>query len=91
MSLYVKGNPENGTPSSLQGTSSPNPVSQKGLSAESSSSSSCTPHHSTTTVSAGGWFIDKTGKRDQENILIDLCEEDESAKSAVSVRLLITS
>ncbi|KAF7686790.1 nuclear valosin-containing protein-like isoform X1 [Silurus meridionalis] len=73
MSLYCKGNPENGAALMEQSTSSPNPASQKGSSAEGSSRS--TPHQSTTTVSAGGWFIDKTGRKDQENILIDLCEE----------------
>ncbi|XP_026798923.3 nuclear valosin-containing protein-like isoform X2 [Pangasianodon hypophthalmus] len=82
MSLYCKGNPENGTRSKEQGTSSPNPASQKGSSAE-GSSSSCTPHPSTTAVSAGGWFIDKTGRKDQENILIDLCDE-EAASPAVN-------
>ncbi|XP_060772841.1 nuclear valosin-containing protein-like isoform X2 [Neoarius graeffei] len=59
MSLYGKGNPENGSSSREQG-----------------SSSSCTPHCSTTTVSVSGWFIDKAGKKDQENILIDLCKEE---------------
>ncbi|MCI4394939.1 hypothetical protein PGIGA_G00174680 [Pangasianodon gigas] len=82
MSLYCKGNPENGARSKEQGTSSPNAASQKGSSAE-GSSSSCTPHPSTTTVSAGGWFIDKTGRKDQENILIDLCDE-EAASPAVN-------
>ncbi|MCJ8749145.1 hypothetical protein PDJAM_G00172950, partial [Pangasius djambal] len=82
MSLYCKGNPENGTRSKEQGTSSPNPASQKGSSAEGSSSSR-TPHRSTTTGSAGGWFIDKTGRKDQENILIDLCDE-EAASPAVN-------
>ncbi|XP_058241131.1 nuclear valosin-containing protein-like isoform X2 [Hemibagrus wyckioides] len=86
MSLYCKGNPDIGASLREQGSSSPNPASQKGSSAE-GSSSSCTPHRSTTTttttVSAGGWFIDKTGRKDQENILIDLCEE-ESASPAVT-------
>ncbi|KAF5898761.1 nuclear valosin-containing protein-like isoform X1, partial [Clarias magur] len=86
MSLYSKGNPNNGVSSREQGSSSPNPASQKGSSAEGSSSSR-TPHRSTTTttVSAGGWFIDKKGskgQKDQESILIDLCEE--SASPAVN-------
>ncbi|KAM9449476.1 nuclear valosin-containing protein-like isoform 2-T2 [Clarias gariepinus] len=84
MSLYSKGNPNNGVTSREQGSSSPNPASQKGSSAE-GSSSSCTPQRSTTTVSAGGWFIDKKGskgRKDQESILIDLCEE--SASPAVN-------
>ncbi|KAK3507355.1 hypothetical protein QTP70_014824 [Hemibagrus guttatus] len=86
MSLYCKGNPEIGTSLREQGSSSPNPASQKGSSAEGSNSSR-TPHRATTTttttVSAGGWFIDKTGRKDQENVLIDLCEE-ESASPAVT-------
>ncbi|XP_053475689.1 nuclear valosin-containing protein-like [Ictalurus furcatus] len=80
MSLYCKGNPKNGTPSREQDAGSPNPACQKGSSAE-GSGSSCTLYHSTTTVSSGGWFIDKTGRKDRENMLIDLCEE--SASPAV--------
>uniref|UniRef100_A0AAR2J4J7 AAA+ ATPase domain-containing protein n=1 Tax=Pygocentrus nattereri TaxID=42514 RepID=A0AAR2J4J7_PYGNA len=80
MSLYRKGNPENGTPSKEQSTSSPNPASQRGSSAAASSS----PHRSTTAVSAGGWFIDKAGNGNQKNIMIDLCEE-EPASPAVNV------
>uniref|UniRef100_A0AAR2KXZ9 AAA+ ATPase domain-containing protein n=1 Tax=Pygocentrus nattereri TaxID=42514 RepID=A0AAR2KXZ9_PYGNA len=83
MSLYRKGNPENGTPSKEQSTSSPNPASQRGSSAAASSS----PHRSTTAVSAGGWFIDKAGNGNQKNIMIDLCEE-EPASPAVNVRLI---
>ncbi|XP_036439248.1 nuclear valosin-containing protein-like isoform X2 [Colossoma macropomum] len=83
MSLYRKGNPENGTPSKEQSTSSPNPASQKGSSAAGAGGSS-TPHRSATAVSAGGWFIDKAGNKNQENIMIDLCEEEPagSAKEA---------
>ncbi|GAA6091698.1 nuclear valosin-containing protein-like [Tachysurus ichikawai] len=77
MSLYCKGNPENRAGQKEQGNSSPNPA-KKGSAAE-GSSSSCTSNP-TTTVSAGGWFIDKTGRKDQENILIDLSAE--SASSA---------
>ncbi|XP_072526569.1 nuclear valosin-containing protein-like isoform X1 [Salminus brasiliensis] len=79
MSLYRKGIPENGTPSEEKSTDSPNPTSQ----GDSSVAASSTPHHSTTVVAAGGWFIDKTGSKDRENILIDLCEE-EPASSAVN-------
>ncbi|XP_072526570.1 nuclear valosin-containing protein-like isoform X2 [Salminus brasiliensis] len=80
MSLYRKGIPENGTPSEEKSTDSPNPTSQ----GDSSVAASSTPHHSTTVVAAGGWFIDKTGSKDRENILIDLCEEEpaSSAKQA---------
>uniref|UniRef100_A0AAY5EAG1 AAA+ ATPase domain-containing protein n=1 Tax=Electrophorus electricus TaxID=8005 RepID=A0AAY5EAG1_ELEEL len=39
-----------------------------------------------TAVSAGGWFIDKAGSRDEESILIDLCEE-ESGRPAINVAL----
>ncbi|XP_027030296.2 nuclear valosin-containing protein-like [Tachysurus fulvidraco] len=80
MSLYCKGNPENRAGKKEQGNSSPNPAPQKGSAAE-GSSRSCTSNP-TTTVSAGGWFIDKTGRKDQENILIDLSAE--SASSAVT-------
>ncbi|XP_060720378.1 nuclear valosin-containing protein-like isoform X1 [Tachysurus vachellii] len=80
MSLYCKGNPENRAGQKEQGNSSPNPALQKGSSAE--GASSCCTSNPTTTVSAGGWFIDKTGRKDQENILIDLSAE--SASSAVT-------
>ncbi|KAL6466352.1 hypothetical protein MHYP_G00241560 [Metynnis hypsauchen] len=84
MSLYRKGNPENGTPSKEQPTSSPNPASQRGSSAAGAGAgATSSPHRSTTAVSAGGWFIDKAGNGDQENIMIDLCEE-EPASPAVN-------
>ncbi|KAL7841807.1 hypothetical protein SRHO_G00254980 [Serrasalmus rhombeus] len=82
MSLYQKGNPENGTPSKEQSTSSPNPASQRGSSAAGAAASS-SPRRSTTAVSAGGWFIDKAGNGNQKSIMIDLCEE-EPASPAVN-------
>ncbi|TSP25445.1 Nuclear valosin-containing protein-like [Bagarius yarrelli] len=81
-SLYCKGNPENGTPLKVQSTASPNPASRKVSSAE-GSSGICTPHHPpATAVAAGTWFIDKTGRKDQENIFIDLCEEPSATPAA---------
>uniref|UniRef100_A0A8B9RI27 AAA+ ATPase domain-containing protein n=1 Tax=Astyanax mexicanus TaxID=7994 RepID=A0A8B9RI27_ASTMX len=64
ISLYRKGDPENGTPSEEKSTDSPAPASAQ-------------------KPASGGWFFDKTGKKDKENIMIDLCEE-EPASPAVS-------
>ncbi|XP_066507015.1 nuclear valosin-containing protein-like [Hoplias malabaricus] len=80
MSLYRKGNPDNGTPSIEQSTNSPIPSSQR--SSVDGAIASSTPHQSATVMSEGGWFIDKSGSKDQKNILIDLCEE-EPASPAV--------
>uniref|UniRef100_W5KPH2 Nuclear VCP like n=1 Tax=Astyanax mexicanus TaxID=7994 RepID=W5KPH2_ASTMX len=79
ISLYRKGDPENGTPSEEKSTDSPAPASaQKPASDDSAAAAaaSSTPHRSATVVGRGGWFIDKTGKKDKENIMIDLCEEE---------------
>uniref|UniRef100_A0A8B9L0H1 AAA+ ATPase domain-containing protein n=1 Tax=Astyanax mexicanus TaxID=7994 RepID=A0A8B9L0H1_ASTMX len=86
ISLYRKGDPENGTPSEEKSTDSPAPASaQKPASGDSAAAAaaSSTPHRSATVVGRGGWFFDKTGKKDKENIMIDLCEE-EPASPAVS-------
>lgn len=46
---------------------------------------------SDTRISEGGWFIDKTPAKKEENIFIDLCAEEESDSSELSeVPLLLT-
>ncbi|XP_076866743.1 nuclear valosin-containing protein-like isoform X2 [Brachyhypopomus gauderio] len=72
MSLYRKGNPEERTPSGESSTLGPHQAPQKG-------SEVSTHHRAPTRVSTGGWFIDRAGGRDEENILIDLCEEEQPA------------
>uniref|UniRef100_A0A8C9VEH4 Nuclear VCP like n=1 Tax=Scleropages formosus TaxID=113540 RepID=A0A8C9VEH4_SCLFO len=61
MSLYRKGAPESGTPQREKPT---------GGSVANSTAVSATK------VSSGGWFIDKGRGAEDDNILIDLCEED---------------
>ncbi|XP_056148445.1 nuclear valosin-containing protein-like isoform X2 [Lampris incognitus] len=72
MSLYLKGNPD-GT------TSSPSGEQPAG----SSPAVTSHPHHaqasSATQVFSGGWFIDKGRGPERTNVLIDLCEDEESS------------
>ncbi|KAG7462564.1 hypothetical protein MATL_G00186170 [Megalops atlanticus] len=63
MSLYRKGTPESGTPAARE-QSGDGPVTAP----------STAPLG--TKVSKGGWFIDRGRGVEEENILIDLCEED---------------
>lgn len=80
MSLYRKGNPvENGTPSKGM-AQSPGPASGKDQPTGGASGNS-TPQRSATVVSGGGWFIDKKGRVDSENILIDLCDDEPRSPS----------
>uniref|UniRef100_A0A4W4EGB2 AAA+ ATPase domain-containing protein n=1 Tax=Electrophorus electricus TaxID=8005 RepID=A0A4W4EGB2_ELEEL len=82
MSLYRKGNPEDETPSREGSTSRPHPASQMGSAMAEHAEAGSARRRPATAVSAGGWFIDKAGSRDEESILIDLCEE-ESGRPAL--------
>ncbi|XP_026878790.2 nuclear valosin-containing protein-like isoform X2 [Electrophorus electricus] len=86
MSLYRKGNPEDETPSREGSTSRPHPASQMGSAMAEHAEAGSARRRPATAVSAGGWFIDKAGSRDEESILIDLCEE-ESGRPAINVAL----
>ncbi|KAK1792728.1 hypothetical protein P4O66_012649 [Electrophorus voltai] len=86
MSLYRKGNPEDETPSREGSTSRPHPASQTGSAMAEHAGAGSARRRPATTMSAGGWFIDKAGSRDEESILIDLCEE-ESGRPAINVGL----
>uniref|UniRef100_A0AAY5EPI1 AAA+ ATPase domain-containing protein n=1 Tax=Electrophorus electricus TaxID=8005 RepID=A0AAY5EPI1_ELEEL len=90
MSLYRKGNPEDETPSREGSTSRPHPASQMGSAMAEHAEAGSARRRPATAVSAGGWFIDKAGSRDEESILIDLCEE-ESGRPAINVALDLTT
>lgn len=80
MSLYRKGNPdENGTPAKGKAQSL-GPASGKDQPTGGASGNS-TPQRSATVVSGGGWFVDKRGHVESENILIDLCDDEPSTPS----------
>ncbi|XP_033000580.1 nuclear valosin-containing protein-like [Lacerta agilis] len=73
LSLYRKGNPDSlpASPKSAQ-TMSNTPSQKPG------SNRLPTQTPSDTRISEGGWFIDKTPDRKEENFFIDLCAEEES-------------
>ncbi|XP_034967316.1 nuclear valosin-containing protein-like [Zootoca vivipara] len=73
LTLYRKGNPDSlpASPKSAQ-TMSSTPSQKPG------SNRLPTQAPSDTRISEGGWFIDKTPDRKEENFFIDLCAEEES-------------
>ncbi|XP_063048322.1 nuclear valosin-containing protein-like isoform X2 [Engraulis encrasicolus] len=96
MSLYRKGIPEENAAASKSQPQSPARPLTKDQPTGGASSSTSTPARppggasgtSTpqgqgqgTVVSGGGWFIDKKGGREADNILIDLCDEEPSSPS----------
>lgn len=81
LTLYRKGNPDSlpASPKSSQ-TMSSTPSQKPGL------NRLPTQAPSDTRISEGGWFIDKTPDRKEENFFIDLCaEESDGSKQMVEV------